>query len=102
MRCASPMSAAANTAWTCRAVRSRRSDPRVRPGPERGRRRALVAALVACLAAPVAGASARDGVEKERAEVPEAAPVAHRGTRYEAGKWGRARGLGQNGGYGAA
>lgn len=47
-------------------------------------------------------AAASVAVEKERADVPEPAPVSHAGTRYEAVLWGRARGLPQNGGYVAA
>jgi len=37
--------------------------------------------------------------EKERREPPRPAPVSHAGIRYEAILWGKARGLGQNGGY---
>jgi hypothetical protein len=40
--------------------------------------------------------------EKERSEIPEPAPVTSAGVRYEALPWGKARGLGQNGGYIAA
>lgn len=40
--------------------------------------------------------------EKERSEVPEPAAVVEGGVRYEALPWGKARGLGQNGGYIAA
>lgn len=40
--------------------------------------------------------------EKERSEVPEPAAVVADGVRYEAVPWGKARGLGQNGGYIAA
>jgi hypothetical protein len=43
-----------------------------------------------------------DGPEKERSELPEPAPVLTRGLRIEALPWGKARGLGQNGGYIAA
>ena len=39
---------------------------------------------------------------KERTEVPEVAPVTIAGTRYEAIPWGKARGMGQNGGIIAA
>lgn len=46
------------------------------------------------------GSAARaGGPAKERAEVPEAAPVTHGGIRYEAPPWTRSRGLPQNGGY---
>ena len=38
-------------------------------------------------------------IEKERSEVPEPSPVTLGGVRYEAVLWGKARGLGQNGGY---
>lgn len=37
--------------------------------------------------------------EKERSEVPEPSPLTLDGVRYEAVPWGKARGLGQNGGY---
>jgi len=37
--------------------------------------------------------------EKERSEIPEPSPVTAAGVRYEAVPWGKARGLGQNGGY---
>jgi hypothetical protein len=40
--------------------------------------------------------------DKERSDVPEPAPVVIDGVRYEAVPWGKARGLGQNGGYIAA
>ncbi len=40
--------------------------------------------------------------EKERADVPEAAPVTVGTVRYEAPPWTRSRGLPQNGGYVAA
>lgn len=43
-----------------------------------------------------------DRPEKERSEVPEPGPVTRDGVRYEALPWGKARGLGQNGGYIAA
>jgi hypothetical protein len=43
-----------------------------------------------------------DEIAKERSEVPEPAPVTVKGVRYEALPWGKARGLGQNGGYIAA
>ncbi len=43
-----------------------------------------------------------DRIEKERSEIPEPAPVVVGGIRYEALPWGKARGLGQNGGYLAA
>ena len=41
-------------------------------------------------------------VEKERASIPEPAPVSHAGFRYQAIQWGRVRNLPQNGGYVAA
>ncbi len=41
-------------------------------------------------------------IQKEREEVPEPEPVAMGGIRYESVLWGKARGLGQNGGYLAA
>ena len=40
--------------------------------------------------------------EKERAEVPEVSPLTLGGVRYEPVLWGKARGLGQNGGLLAA
>lgn len=40
--------------------------------------------------------------EKERSELPEPEAVTRNGVRYEALPWGKARGLGQNGGYIAA
>jgi len=43
-----------------------------------------------------------DEVQKERSEVPEPAAVVRGGVRIEALPWGKARGLGQNGGYIAA
>ena len=43
-----------------------------------------------------------DKIEKERAEMPCPAPVILAGVRYAAVPWGRARGLGQNGGILAA
>ncbi len=43
-----------------------------------------------------------DKPEKERSEIPEPPPVTADGVRYEAVLWGKARGLGQNGGYIAA
>ncbi len=43
-----------------------------------------------------------DGPEKERSEIPEPAAVITGGQRIEALPWGKARGLGQNGGYIAA
>ncbi len=43
-----------------------------------------------------------DDPEKERSEVPEPAAVVSGGVRIEALPWGKARGLGQNGGYIAA
>ena len=43
-----------------------------------------------------------DRIEKERSEIPEPAPGGVGGIRYEALPWGKARGLGQNGGYLAA
>lgn len=43
-----------------------------------------------------------DRPEKERSEIPEPAAVTSAGVRYEALPWGKARGLGQNGGYIAA
>jgi len=43
-----------------------------------------------------------DRPSKERAEVPEVDAVIIKGTRYEALPWGKARGLGQNGGIVAA
>jgi hypothetical protein len=43
-----------------------------------------------------------DRIDKERSEIPEPAPVVVGGVRYEALPWGKARGLGQNGGYLAA
>lgn len=52
--------------------------------------------LVSACAAPAVPAPA---VEKERIAIPEPAPVVRDGRRYEAVPWGRARGLGQNGGY---
>ena len=45
-----------------------------------------------------AGAFAQT-VEKERAEIPEAAPVVVAGTRYQAPAFMRAQGLPRNGGY---
>lgn len=44
----------------------------------------------------------KDQIEKERAEIPDPAPVILAGVRYAAVLWGRARGLGQNGGIIAA
>jgi len=41
-------------------------------------------------------------IEKERAEPPEPAAVVLGGVRYQSLPWGKARGLGQNGGYIAA
>lgn len=38
-------------------------------------------------------------ISKERRELPEPAPVSLAGVRYEAMPWGKARGLGQNGGF---
>ncbi len=43
-----------------------------------------------------------DKSEKERSEIPEPAAVVSGGPRIEGLPWGRARGLGQNGGYIAA
>lgn len=43
-----------------------------------------------------------EGIEKERRDIPEPAPVAMGGIRYQAVPWGKARGLAQNGGYLAA
>jgi len=43
-----------------------------------------------------------DKPQKERSEVPEPAAVLSGGVRIEALPWGKARGLGQNGGYIAA
>ena len=43
-----------------------------------------------------------DKPQKERSEVPEPAAVVNGGVRIEALPWGKARGLGQNGGYIAA
>lgn len=43
-----------------------------------------------------------DEIEKERAEIPDPAPVMMDGVRYAAVPWGKARGLGQNGGILAA
>ena len=43
-----------------------------------------------------------DKSEKERSEIPEPAAVVSGGLRIEALPWGKARGLGQNGGYIAA
>jgi hypothetical protein len=47
-------------------------------------------------------AKAATGIEKERASIPEPAPVSHAGFRYQAILWGRVRNLPQNGGYVAA
>ena len=47
-------------------------------------------------------AKAATGIDKERASIPEPAPVSHAGFRYQAIPWGRARNLPQNGGYVAA
>jgi hypothetical protein len=41
-------------------------------------------------------------IDKERAEIPDPAPVTIDGVRYVALPWGKARGLGQNGGIIAA
>jgi hypothetical protein len=41
-------------------------------------------------------------IEKERSEIPEPEPVLLDGVRYAAIPWGKARGLGQNGGILAA
>jgi len=43
-----------------------------------------------------------DTPEKERSEIPDPTPQVLDGVRYEAVPWGKARGLGQNGGYIAA
>lgn len=43
-----------------------------------------------------------DKIDKERAEIPDPAPVLMDGVRYTALPWGKARGLGQNGGIVAA
>jgi hypothetical protein len=43
-----------------------------------------------------------DEIDKERAEIPDPAPVLMGGVRYVALPWGKARGLGQNGGIVAA
>jgi hypothetical protein len=43
-----------------------------------------------------------EGIELERAEIPDPAPVLMGGVRYVAVPWGKARGLGQNGGIIAA
>jgi hypothetical protein len=43
-----------------------------------------------------------DEIEKERSEIPDPAPVLLNGVRYVALAWGKARGLGQNGGIVAA
>lgn len=43
-----------------------------------------------------------DRPTKERAEIPEVAPVTLGQVRYEAPPWGKVRGLGQNGGIVAA
>lgn len=62
----------------------------------RARRRFVgLCALAAC--APLATAHAQ--AEKERAEVPEAAPVTAGGVRYQAPPFTRAQGLPRNGGY---
>ncbi len=55
-----------------------------------------VAALLVALWSAVAGVAA---VQKERAEVPQAAPVSAAGVRYQAPLFTRAQGLPQNGGY---
>jgi len=70
-----------------------------------GRLRQRAAGFLTTATLLVLGASgclASGGVEKERAEMPEAASVSRAGVRYEAIVWGRARGLAQNGGYIAA
>jgi hypothetical protein len=78
------------------------------PLPRRARRRWLAGlAGLTALAAPwvppalaSSGPAARaDGAPKERAEVPEAAPLTLGGIRYEAPPWTRRRGLPNNGGY---
>jgi hypothetical protein len=60
-------------------------------------RRCLLAGTMALVAARVA----RPGEAKRLAPDP-VAPVSFEGRRYEAMPWGKARGLGQNGGYVAA
>ncbi len=56
-------------------------------------------ALIGSLGFVFGQSSAIAGVDKERNEVPEAAPVTAGGIRYEAPPWTRLRGLPQNGGY---
>ena len=60
----------------------------------------MLAAVPVAAAAPLLAIA--DGIEKERAEAPEPAPVTAKGVRYAALPWGKVRGLGQNGGYVAA
>lgn len=68
-------------------------------------RRRLLHAALATLAALAGGPAAADalregeGAAKERAEVPEPAPVTIAGVRYEAPPWLRSRGLPHNGGH---
>lgn len=57
-----------------------------------GRWRAGVRALVL-------GAAAARQVNKERSDAPVAVALVHQGVRYESVIWGRASGLGQNGGF---
>lgn len=76
--------------------------------PARLRRAFLVCAgtLALTLALAPAAAPAADtedrAAERERAAPEPVPPVVHRGIRYEVIHWGKARGLGQNGGYVAA
>lgn len=65
------------------------------------RRRVVAAMLAAALAGTAAGPAGADG-QRERTAPADVPPVLHKGVRYEVVHWGKARGLGQNGGLVAA
>lgn len=73
----------------------------MKPTSGGGRRRGVVVWLAAALAGTAAG-PARSDAQREREGPADVPPVLHGGVRYEVVHWGKARGLGQNGGLVAA
>lgn len=65
------------------------------------RRRVVAAMLAAALAGTAAGPAWADA-QRERTAPADVPPIVHKGVRYEVVHWGKARGLGQNGGLVAA
>lgn len=65
-------------------------------------RRRVVAAMLAAALAGTAAGPARADAQRERTAPADVPPIVHKGMRYEVVHWGKARGLGQNGGLVAA